>query len=496
MNQPIKDLRSELRAIADLESILGLLEWDQQVHMPSGGQTLRAQQVESLTKVVHDASTSDRLGRLIDAAHYVEAELDADQKTILTEASKTYLRLSKIPEAFAAKKAALQSQAYQTWLLARDADDFTKFIPDLETQIELCKEEADFVGSHDSSYGYMVDHFDPGMTPEVIDSVFEPLAPQLKALCARVEASQKETIDLSQRDFDESSQKTFLLEVVRRMGFDFDHGRIDTSVHPFCSGNGMDIRMTTRYKLQNPLDSLYSSIHETGHALYEQGLDANEFGNALGSDAGMSVHESQSRLWENQIARSEAFWQFWWPRHQALFGDALRDVSFDQWLKKVLEVRRIPIRVDSDEVSYNLHVFIRYDLERGLFDGSIEVKDLRDAWNAKYEDYLGLTPENDKVGVLQDVHWASGAFGYFPSYTMGTVISAQLWDAIAKNFHNLDDLVKDAHYQPILEWLRNNVHSVGRRLSAQDLVKAATGETLSEQPLIDYLTNKYISQAV
>jgi carboxypeptidase Taq len=492
MNAKVTDLKKELRSIANLESILGLLEWDQQVNMPAGGHELRSEQVEAFTRVIHDASTSDKLGRLIDAAYADREQLVNDDQLVVDGAAKQYNRLTRIPEAFAAKKAAAQSRAYQTWLKARDENAFAGFVDELEEQIELCRQEAQYVDPHADAYEYLVDYFDPGMTIEAIDQVFRPLAPALAKLCEAAESRSQATIDLKSFSFAEEPQKAFLMEVVKKIGFDFGHGRIDTSVHPFCSGTGTDIRMTTRYKPDNPLDSLYSSIHECGHALYEQGLDPAEFGNVLGAYCGMSVHESQSRLWENQVARSRAFWEYWWPRYRDLFTPLLDTVSFESWMAQVLEVRRIPIRVDSDEVSYNLHIFVRYELERDLFEGRLKVRDLRDAWNAKYEQYLALTPESDVSGVLQDVHWASGAFGYFPSYTMGTILSAQFWDAMGKNLPNLHELVQKADYAPILEWLRRRIHSVGRRLDAKSLVSAVTGESLSEQPLIRYLSSKYL----
>lgn len=494
MIDPLSELKSRLNKIANLESILGVLEWDQQVNLPKQSHGFRAAQMSSMTEMIHRENTSDELGELLKSLEAKTGRAETD-RIVIEQATKKYNRLIRIPDSFAAKKAQKQSVAYQKWIEAREAGDYSLFAPYLKEQVELCKEEAGYVGSHQSAYAYMVDFFDDGMDLETIDSLFNPLAESLSQLIPSILEKQA-GVDLPDlKGFSNESQKTFLFEVITAMGFDFDRGRLDESVHPFCAGSGQDTRITTRFFENEPMDSLYSSIHETGHALYEQGLPVEQFGNALGSYAGMAAHESQSRLWENQIARSEAFWLFWEKRYRELFPVPMHGISMMQWMQKVLEVKCIPIRVDSDEVTYNLHIIIRYELEKALFDGSLSVEALPVAWSDLYDKYLGIRPKDHSQGVLQDVHWSGGAFGYFPSYTLGNIISAQLWDSIGENYANIESEIRNGRYDTILKWLRANVHAHGRRYSTQELVKVATGQALSEKPLIRYLRQKYDGSA-
>jgi len=492
VEEQMSQLKLELRKIASLGSVMELLEWDHQVFLPAGSHEMRAQQTSAMTEMLHRARTRTELGDLINALADKSRELCKEDKVVVEDAKKNFLRHTRIPEAFAAKKAERQSHAYQVWLKARDAEDFSIFQDCLQEQIDLCREEAILVGTHDNAYDFWLDTFDPGMTADRVETHFQPLAKAIAEMVPVILEVQRESVSFNDSHFDLSAQRKFGREVVEKLGFDFSHGRIDESVHPFCSGTGQDIRMTTRYQEKDPLDSLYSVIHEAGHAMYEQGLPSSEFGNALGSSVGMAIHESQSRLWENQVSRCEAFWDYWGRRYREYFPEQMATISHEQWIQKILEVKRTPIRVDSDEVTYNLHVIIRFELEKALFDGSLDIKDLRSAWNDAYEKYLGIRPADDKVGVLQDVHWASGAFGYFPSYTIGTMISAQLWDAIQEKHTDIEKKIQKGDFQPILTWLRDNIHAKGKQYSTHELVQVATGGPLSEQPLIRYLKNKYL----
>jgi carboxypeptidase Taq len=491
MMEKITDLKTRLKKIATLESILEFLEWDQQVNLPKGSIGMRSIQMSAMTEIIHRENTADSMGALLETLAEAAGDFSVDDKVVFEDAQIKYNRLKRIPESFASRKAESQSESYQKWTEARKAGDFMMFAPYLKEHIELCKEEAAYVGSHESAYEYMIDHFDRGMDIETIDALFRPLASELSTLLRALMEKQPTDKVPVLKGFPLEPQKAFLTQVITAIGFDFDHGRIDESLHPFCLGKGQDIRMTTRFFEDNPVDSLYSSIHETGHALYEQGLPVEEFGNALGSYAGMAAHESQSRLWENQVGRSEVFWRFWEKRYRALFPTAMAGISLDQWMLEILKIKCIPIRVDSDEVTYNLHIFIRYELEKALFDGSLPVEDLPGAWNDLYEKYLGIRPRNDSEGVLQDVHWSGGAFGYFPSYTLGNIMSAQLWDSLNQTHPGIEDEIANGQYGTILNWLRCNIHAHGRRYTTQELVRVATGQTLSEKPLLNYLKTKY-----
>jgi len=293
------------------------------------------------------------------------------------------------------------------------------------------------------------------------------------------------------KGFPVEEQRRFLREVTERLGFDYGRGRIHVSLHPFCSGTGADVRMTTRFKEDEPLDSLFSAIHETGHGLYEQGLPAEHYGTALGVHAGMGAHESQSRLWENQVARSRAFWKFFEPRFRGLFSEQTSTLSSEDLYLAVNAVEPTLIRVDSDEVTYNLHIILRFELEQKLFAGTLAVRDLPEAWKAASRDLLGLEPETDREGVLQDVHGSDGAFGYFPSYTLGNMMAAQLWERVRAVRPNIEDDFGHGNFSWLLQWLRENVHALGRRYPLPELVRRCTGEELSPQPLLRYLRERY-----
>jgi carboxypeptidase Taq len=293
------------------------------------------------------------------------------------------------------------------------------------------------------------------------------------------------------RGFPIDGQRSFLREVTTRLGFDYARGRIDVSLHPFCSGTGSDVRMTTRYSEDQPLDALFSSIHETGHGLYEQGLPTDQLGTALGIHAGMAVHESQSRLWENQVARSRGFWRFFEPRWRALFPNQTGGLSSEELYLAVNAVEPTLIRVDADEVTYNLHIVLRFELEKRLFTGQLRVDELPGAWRKACRELLGLEPANDREGVLQDVHWSDGSFGYFPSYCLGNMIAAQLWAHLVNIRPSLEEEFGRGDFAWLLAWLREHIHRQGRRYSALDLVRRVTGEELSPRHLVDYLRNRY-----
>lgn len=330
------------------------------------------------------------------------------------------------------------------------------------------------------------------MDSESISVLFASLKSDLVPIVQQILQSDTKPDTSIFRGFPIEDQRSFLTEVTSALGFNYQRGRIDVSLHPFCSGNGADTRMTTRFDEDNPLDSLFSSIHETGHGLYEQGLPVEHLHTALGKAAGMGVHESQSRLWENQVCRSRSFWTQFEPKFRATFASQLNSISSDQLYLAINSVSKNPIRVDSDEVTYNLHIIIRFEIERRLFNGSLAVKDLPDAWNALYEELLGITPKNDAEGVLQDVHWSGGAFGYFPSYCLGNMLAAQLWYTALDQLPDLEKDIADGNFTPLLSWLRTNVHQHGKRYGLKELSTRATGKELSPDSLIWYLKERYL----
>jgi carboxypeptidase Taq len=483
-------LVSELKHIHALSEIGSLLEWDEQVNLPEASVDFRARQASALATVMHRESTKQQIGIWLEELEN-QKDLNDDQIVVIREARKNYQKSTKIPEEFVASKAAHLSRSYHAWVEARKKDDFSIFAPYLKQNILYAKEEAGFLGYSKNPYDYWIDCFDPGIDSKTIDAVFDELEKELVPLVNEIQNSPIKADVSFLKSFPIEKQEVFLKEVTSKLGFDYTRGRIDKSVHPFCSGCAFDTRMTTRFFEDNPLDSLFSSIHETGHGLYEQGLPLDHIGTALGQAAGMAAHESQSRLWENQIARSREFWQYWEPTFRETFPNQLQEVSSKDLYLAINSVALNPIRVDSDEVTYNLHIILRFKIERMLFDGSISIDELPHEWNRLSKIIVGIDPQNDAQGVLQDVHWSGAAFGYFPSYTLGNLLAAQLWYTILKELPSTLEDIKKGNFSQILEWLRANVHQYGRRLNALSLAEKVTGEKLNHKCLIKYLKERY-----
>jgi carboxypeptidase Taq len=491
MRNTYEMLTDELKRIHALAEVAGLLEWDEQVNLPKSSVDFRARQCSAMAEIVHRESTADKIGRLIGELEE-DAALDADRKIVVKEARKNYDRKTKIPGDFVAGKAAHLSKSYHAWVEARERDDFPSYAPFLETNIRLAKEEAAFLGHSDNPYDYWIDCFDPGLDATTIEKVFKGLEAELVPLAREILDSPIKADTSCLKGFPIEKQEAFMRQVTGKLGFDYSMGRIDKSVHPFCSGCGFDTRMTTRFFEDNPLDSLFSSIHETGHGLYEQGLPKEHIGTALGQAAGMAAHESQSRLWENQVARSREFWQYWEPFYRETFPGQLREISSEGLYLAINSVSLNPIRVDSDEVTYNLHILLRFRIEKALFDGSLLVKDLPGEWNRLSKDIIGLDPANDKEGVLQDVHWSGAAFGYFPSYCLGNLLAAQLWYTLLDQVGDVPGNMAKGEFGNILGWLRENVHQHGQKHFALELAKESTGQELSHHSLIRYLKERYL----
>jgi len=488
-NAPYEDLLDRLRRKYVLGTVGDLLGWDEQVNLRPGSVKQREAQLELLAELQHGAETAPELGRLIDELEGGPQSPEA--ACVVREARRDYDRARKLPVAFIRERASLGSRAYHAWVEARRENDFPAFQPFLERQLEFAKKEAVYLGREAAPYDHFIDAHDPGLTAEWITPLFAELQEGLVPLVRRIEASPIRPRKDFQNGFPVDRQERFLREVTTRMGFDYDRGRLDVSVHPFCSGTGSDTRMTTRFDPDQPFSALFGSIHETGHGLYEQGLPAEFAGTALGRAAGMAVHESQSRLWENQVGRGRAFWSFFAPRLRKLFPKRLRDVSDDELHLAINAVKPTLIRVEADEVTYNLHIILRFELERRLFAGELAVRDLPDAWREAAGRLLGREPASDAEGVLQDVHWSGGAFGYFPSYCLGSMLAAQLWDAAREALPGLEDDFARGDFSRLLGWLRREVHARGRRHTLPELTRLVTGAELSPQPLLRYLRERY-----
>lgn len=493
MDRPrYESLDAKLKRLHTLNTVSGLLGWDELVNLPPDSADQRQEQSAIMAEVAHQTATDPEIGELLDSLESQPDALDSDQAIVVRNARKDYDRLVKIPQEFVSRKARLDSESYHAWVEAKSSSNFAAFAPFLEKQLACAKEYASFLGKSDAPYDCLIDRFDPGMDASTIGGLFEALKTDLVPIVRRILNSPTKPETDFLKGFPIEAQSSFLNEITRDLGFNYRRGRIDTSVHPFCGGNGADTRMTTRFDEDNPLDSLFSAIHETGHGLYEQGLPLNALHNALGQAAGMGAHESQSRLWENQVCRSRSFWKRYEPAFRKRFPSQLDSVSSDELYLAINAVSGNPIRVDSDEVTYNLHIIVRFELEKRLFKGSLTARELPDAWNESYRELLDLEPRNDAEGVLQDVHWSDGSFGYFPSYCLGNMLAAQLWYAALADLPDLETDFAKGQFEPLLQWLRSAVHRHGMRYELPEIAKRATGAPLSPRSLLRYLEDRYL----
>ncbi len=497
---PWMSIDSALEELTTLEKhahLLGtvgeLLGWDEQVNLAAGGAEQRASQHAALAAVIQAAASNPRIGALLEEIG--TSGLDADQEAQVRHARREFERATKLPAEFVREKAIQGSRGYHAWARAKSADDFASFAPILEKNLELARAEAAYLGWGNSPYDAMIDKHDPGLTAAEIERLFtelkRDLVPLVRAITGSPAARRAQAVAARLKGFPIRAQQVFLREVTAKIGFDYTRGRIDVSLHPFCSGTGSDVRMTTRYREDQPLDSLFSSIHETGHGLYEQGLPIAQLGTGLGVNAGMAVHESQSRLWENQVARSRGFWRHFEPRWRKLFPAQTENLSPEELYLAINAVEPTLIRVDADEVTYNLHIILRFELERRLFAGELALKDLPGAWRALSRELIGLEPATDREGVLQDIHWSDGSFGYFPSYCLGNMMAAQLWFKALALRPQLEEEFARGEFGWLLGWLREQVHTQGRKFNAFELVRRVTGEALSPRHLIRYLKERY-----
>ncbi len=491
----IHELIPLLQRAHTLGTIADLLGWDEQVNLPPGAAEGRGNQQAILAAVQHAAASEPRIGALLAGLESAAGALPVEQAAVAKQARRDYDHATKLPADFVREKAVQDSRGYHAWARARAASDFAGYAPVLEKNLEFARREAAYLGHASAPYDYMLDKFDPGLTTATVDRLFgelkRELVPLVRAITASPVAARAREVGERLRGYPIEAQRAFLREVTAQLGFDYERGRIDVALHPFCSGAGNDVRMTTRYNVDQPLDALFSSIHETGHGLYEQGIPVAHLGTALGMHAGMAVHESQSRLWENQVARSRGFWRHFEPRWRERFPSQTAGVSSEDLYLAINAVEPTLIRVDADEVTYNLHIVLRFEMEKKLFAGELAVRDLPAAWREASRELVGLEPANDREGVLQDVHWSGGAFGYFPSYCIGNMMAAQLWQRLRALRPNLEEDFARGDFGWLLRWLRENIHVHGRRISGLELIQRATGEALSPQPLVRYLRERY-----
>jgi carboxypeptidase Taq len=492
MPQP-SDAYPQLLALSREASLIGatsaLLAWDQETYMPQGAGERRAEQLELMAKLGHDRATDPRIGGWL--AECKAASGDEDRSATVREMQRDFDRATRLPTSLVAELAATESRAQQAWATARAGSDFAQFSPWLEKMIHLQQQKADCLKlAGQSRWDALADLYEPGMQAEAVAALFRPLRTQLVALRQQLDLGTRPDDTFKHRAIEGPRQESFVKAVVGAMGFDFQRGRIDVSTHPFCTSIGGDVRLTTRFHKDNVLDALGSTMHEGGHGLYEQGLPREHFGGPLGEAVSLGIHESQSRLWENHVGRSRAFWRWCWPEAQRHLGEACEGQDPSSIYRLANLVTPDLIRVEADELTYDLHVMVRFEIEQALISGDLAVRALPDRWNELYREYLGVEVPDDARGCLQDVHWSCGLFGYFPTYTLGNLYAAQFAAKADEALGGLDALMMAGEFGPLREWLWDNVHRHGRRYSPAQLCERATGAPLSSDHFTTYLTAK------
>ena len=494
--QELEQLQGHLAHVKALAGASAVLGWDQQTYMPPGGAEARAAQLTALASVIHEKATGDESARLLEAAERAGGgpDPDSDEAALLRAARRDFDQATKVPTALVAETARVTSLAFDQWAQARAESDWGRFAPWLEQILDLTRQTADHLGHGGERYDALLDQFEPGMTTADVRAMFDAIKPDLVALVKAVADRGPEAVDDSplHRTFDEEKQRQFGEGVVKALGYDMSRGRQDRALHPFCTSFGRDdVRITTRFDANFLPAALFGSIHETGHALYEQGVTSRYLGDILADGASLGFHESQSRLWENLVGRSRPFWQFFYPSLQETFPESLADVDAERFYRAINKVEPSLIRVEADEVTYNLHILLRFEMEQALLSGELSVADAPAAWDAKMSAYFGLTPPDAASGILQDVHWSGGAIGYFPTYSVGNLLSVQLYDkADADLGGQIASQVAAGDFAPLLGWLRENVHAHGRKylpkdLGAEDRRRPARRRPLPEVPEVE-----------
>ena len=483
------------RQTALITSIGALLDWDEHVNLPVSAGDYRAEQITFMIGMIHQRWIDKQFGDWLEtlAADPLTADPNADAAIVVRHLKRQRDKKVKLPQSLVEELTRTAVLGQLAWQEARRQDDFAKFRPFLEKMISLKKQQAEALGYAEHPYDALLDEFEPEARTSEIANVLNGLREQLVPMATSIQLSSRiPRTDILKRDFPIETQKIFVQEAAKSIGYDFNRGRLDVSVHPFTTGLGPhDCRITTRYDGQWFNVSFFAVMHEAGHGLYEQGLPVEHYGLPLGEVISLGIHESQSRMWENLVGRSRAFWSYFFPKAQAQFPLALGHVSFDEFYFAINEVRPSLIRVEADEVTYNLHVLIRFELELAMIEGDLKAADLPGTWNEKYQKYLGITPPNDAEGVLQDIHWSAGLIGYFPTYALGNLYASQFFAQARSELGDLDAMFQNGEFQPLRQWLREKIHSQGHRYSASELVQRVTGRPLSYEPLMTHLSEKF-----
>lgn len=486
---PIFEKARELAVINSSAAVIG---WDQETYLPPAAAKYRADQLAWLSSRAHELATSDGWRKDLESAEAANNGSDPKLTANLRELRREFDRATKLTVELVARDSVASSLAKHAWADARERSDFSTFAPHLETLLGIAREKADLWGYSGEPYDALLDGFERGTSTAEVASLFDKMRPAVREIAARaVENSAAHSPSLPEGPYPVADQQRFNARIAESIGFDFDAGRIDTTTHPFCTTLGpRDVRLTTRYMESDFTSSLFGVLHEAGHGLYEQGLPAEDFGLPSGNAVSLGIHESQSRLWENHVGRSREFWEHWYPVAQGTFPQ-LAGYPLEKFLRYLWRAEYSPIRVEADEATYDLHILLRFELERRMVNGNLAVADVPAAWNESFRELFGFAPKDDRHGCLQDIHWSMGGLGYFATYTLGNINSAQLF-AAARKHASIASAVDTADYLPLLDWLRTSVHAKGATLDPADLIKHATGSAPSTDDYLAHLTSRYL----
>jgi len=482
-------LLRRMQELKDLSGLIGLAIWDQQTYLPPKGEDARAHQLAAIQGIFHERLVDPALGELLERAK--AGPLEDDQRAMVRVLSRERDRSLKVPESLVRALAEAQARGLSAWRAARQARSFALFAPALQTLLELRRQQADAIGHSGERYDALLDGYEPGMTVSRLTPVLLRLKERLVPLVRTLASARQPEDVLSGRRFDAGAQWRFTLRLLEEMGFDFSAGRQDQSIHPFTGGTDpRDVRLTTRIN-EGELLAIFASIHEGGHGLYEQGFSEAHFRTPLAAAPSMGLHESQSRLWENLVGRSRPFWQRFFPVLQQHFPQSLSDITVDGFYGAINRVEPTLIRGYADEVTYNLHIVLRYELELLLIQDQLPLEELPREWNRRMMELLGVTPQHDTEGVLQDIHWSTGDVGYFPTYALGNLYSAILFAALKREVTDLDERIQSGELSVVTHWLHEKIHSQGSRYDAEELIQRVCGQGLRDGEFIGYLKTKY-----
>jgi len=490
-NELYKEYQTKMQKIADVKYASAVLQWDQETYLPPKGNAFRGRQIATLSEMAHEQFTNEKVGALLNELAGKDGLSDKEKKNVQLSL-EDYNKANKFTSDFVRKMSESTNKSFHAWIQARKENSFTAFQQPLDEIIQLKKQEADLLGYEAHPYNALMNDYDKGLTVAITDKVFADLKPQLSLLLDKIKDKTQVDSSFLHQHFDKDSQWKFGVEILKRMGFDFEAGRQDISEHPFTTNfNNSDVRVTTRIDENDLGNMAWSCIHEGGHALYEQGLPGDEYGLPLGEYCSLSIHESQSRLWENNIGRALPFWKHNFLLLKTFFSKQFSNITVEQFYAAINKVHPSLIRTEADELTYHFHVMIRYEIEKMLIEGSISTKDIPAYWNEHYDKYLGIKVPDDKRGCLQDVHWSHGSFGYFATYSLGSLYAAQLYAAINKENESVEKEIAAGDNKYILQWLGKNIYPYGRYYTSEELCFKATGETLNSTHFINYATQKY-----